>query len=109
MATPDQIKEEQELDDTLVKMRKLTKENYVKDLPDGGQATILYRKGLIYRDFRSPRVSNGKTFRQLIVPKKFRPTVMRLANESMMARHLGIKKTVDRFLAEFYWPGVRQT
>ena len=32
---------------------------------------------------------------------------MRLAHESLMSGHLGVKKTVDRVLTEFHWPGVQ--
>jgi len=32
---------------------------------------------------------------------------MRLAHESMMAGHLGVVKTVDRVLTDFYWPEVQ--
>ena len=31
---------------------------------------------------------------------------MTLAHESLMAGHLGIRKTIDRVVAEFFWPGV---
>ena len=31
---------------------------------------------------------------------------MTLAHESLMAGHLGIRKTIDWVVAEFFWPGV---
>ena len=31
---------------------------------------------------------------------------MTLARESLMAGHLGIRKNIDRVVAEFFWPGV---
>ena len=59
----------------------------------------------LYRTFSSPKISNRKTFCRLIVPKKYQPPVMKLAHKTLMARHLGVKKSVDRGTAEFYWPG----
>ena len=31
---------------------------------------------------------------------------MRLAHETLMSGHLGTKKTLDRVVAEFVWPGI---
>ena len=43
---------------------------------------------------------------QLITTSSFRKKVLKLAHESLMAGHLGIKKTLNRILAEFFWPGI---
>lgn len=32
--------------------------------------------------------------------------MLKLAHDSLMGGHLGIRKTMDRVLSEFYWPGV---
>jgi hypothetical protein len=32
---------------------------------------------------------------------------MKLAHETLMAGHLGVKKTTDRVTSEFYWPGIQ--
>ena len=85
--------------------RTLSETGDIKALKDGGTAKVVLRNGLLYREFSSPRVSNGKVFRQLV--EKYRVQVMQLAHESIMAGHLGVKKTSDRVLAEFYWPGVQ--
>ena len=104
---PDEMKKEQTSDETLKKFRTLSETGDIKALKDGGTAKVVLRNGLLYREFSSPRVSNGKVFRQLVVPEKYRVQVMKLAHESIMAGHLGVKKTSDRVLAEFYWPGVQ--
>ena len=36
----------------------------------------------------------------------FREKVLRLAHKTLLAEHLGIKKTLDRVVSEFFWPGV---
>ena len=57
---------------------------------------------VIYRQF----TLRGKTTSQLVVPSSLTDRVMTLAHESLMAGHLGIRKTIDRVVAEFFWPGV---
>lgn len=104
--TPKEIAQEQKTDQTLEKLRTLAKDNSEKSYKDGGKTKIYERNNIMYRDFTSPKCSNGKVFQQLIVPKKYRNAVMKLAHETIMAGHLGIKKTTDRLISEFYWPGV---
>ena len=60
------------------------------------------KKGLIYWQF----TLRGKTTSQLVVPSSLTNKVMTLAHESLMAGDLGIRKTIDRVMAEFFWPGV---
>ena len=60
------------------------------------------KKGLIYWQF----TLCGKTTSQLVVPSSLTNKVMTLAHESLMAGHLGIRKTIDQVVAEFFWPGV---
>ena len=43
---------------------------------------------------------------QLIVPKQYRRDGMRIAHESIMVGYLTTRRTVDRFTAEFYRPGI---
>ena len=57
---------------------------------------------MLYRQF----TQGNKPSLQLIVPSSFRKKVLKLAHESLMAGHLGIRNTWNRFLAEFFWPGV---
>ena len=52
----------------------------------------------MYREFSK----GNKTTLQLVVPEGFREKVMRLAHETLMSGHLGIKKTLDRVVAEFF-------
>ena len=67
-----------------------------------GETKFIMKKGLIYRQF----TLHGKTTSQLVVPSSLTDRVMTLAHESLMAGHLGIRKTIDRVVAEFFWPGV---
>ena len=63
-----------------------------------GETKFIMKKGLIYRQF----TLRGKTTSQLVVPSSLTDRVMTLAHESLMAGHLGIRKTIDRVVAEFF-------
>ena len=67
-----------------------------------GETKFIMKKGLIYWQF----TLRGKTTPQLVVPSSLTDRVMTLAHESFMAGHLGIRKTIDRVVAVFFWPGV---
>ncbi|VDI25428.1 Hypothetical predicted protein [Mytilus galloprovincialis] len=73
---------------------------------NGTKVNYILKKKLMYREFMSPKVENGKLFRQLVVPEVYRSDVMKLAHESLMAGHMATRRTVYRVLSEFYWPGV---
>ena len=38
---------------------------------------------------------------QLVIPERFHEKVLRLAHETLMSGHLGIKKTMERVMTEF--------
>ena len=56
----------------------------------------------MYRQF----TKGNKLTLQLVIPQSIREKVLRLAHETLMSGHLGIKKTMDRVLTEFFWPEV---
>ena len=47
----------------------------------------------MYRQF----TKGNKLTLQLVIPESFREKVLRLAHETLMSGHLGIKKTMDSF------------
>ena len=67
-----------------------------------GETKFVRKKGLLYRQF----TKGNKVTLQLVVPVGFREKVLRLAHETLLSGHLGIKKTLDRVVSEFFWPGV---
>lgn len=69
-------------------------------------ACYIKQQGVLYREFRSPRVEQGREINQLVVPTKFRSEVLSLGHDSIMGGHLGSKKTLDKILTQFYWPGI---
>ena len=45
-------------------------------------------------------------FKQIVLPQGYREDVLRLAHETPLAGHLGIRKT--KVMRHFYWPKLRQ-
>ena len=67
-----------------------------------GETKFVRKNGLLYRQF----TKGNKVTLQLVVPEGVREKVLRLAHETLLTEHLGIKKTLDRVVSEFFWPGV---
>ena len=63
-----------------------------------GETKFVRKKGLLYRQF----TKGNKVTLQLVVPVGFREKVLRLAHENLLTEHLGIKKTLDRVVSEFF-------
>ena len=65
------------------------------------------RDGLLYRRYHKPGNSDTSTgVEQLVLPTTCRQPVMQLAHDIPMAGHLGRRKTAERILQRFYWPGI---
>lgn len=94
----------QENDPTLESIRKLVRE---ETLPDN-TGKFFKRAGLYYRQWCSKEADQdgSQTAEQLILPRKCRKLALELAHDIPMGGHLGRKKTLDRLLARFYWPGI---
>ena len=63
-----------------------------------GETKFVRKKGLLYRQF----TKGNKDTLQLVVPVGFREKVLRLAHVTLLTGHLGIKKTLDRVVSEFF-------
>ena len=118
--TPDQIRASQVSDPTLARIRTAGEEEVKK-----GNAKYYKKKYLIYRQYSSPKVENGRVFVQLVVSQQYRKTIMKLAHESIMSGHLVVKRTIMKLahmsimsghlvvkrtiptvLSEFFWRGI---
>ena len=45
---------------------------------------------------------------QIVVPQVYRQEIIKLAHDTPMAGHLGVKKTSFKILQHFYWPGLNK-
>ncbi|KAK8769473.1 hypothetical protein V5799_014060 [Amblyomma americanum] len=88
---------EQKKDGSLENMRCNVKEGIAKK-----NARFVERGGVLYRKYLDRR---GVEFDQLIVPQCYRQDLLRLSHGGSCSGHLGVKKTKDRLLQEYYWPG----
>ena len=52
------------------------------------------------------RNENGKLFSQVVVPEVLHMKVLSMAHDCIMSGHQGVKRTYERVIAHFYWPGV---
>ena len=70
-----------------------------------------WKDGLLFRKWRpkGSEVGDIREREQLVLPKKYRDLVLRLAHDIPLGGHLGITKTKDRILEQYYWPGVFQS
>ena len=89
--TPDQIRSSQVSDPTLARICTACEEEVIK-----GNPKYLKKKDLIYKQYSSPKVENGKVFVQLVVPLQYPKTIMKLTHESIMSGHLAVKRTIQK-------------
>ena len=69
------------------------------------------RYGVLMRKWRPPdRPADEKwtVVDQIVVPPPCRKEILRLAHEIPMAGHMGVKKTLTRIRAHFFWPKMRK-
>ena len=107
LASVDEMRTAQKDDATLDKYREYAKTGTRKFTGQQNVSWFVIEDDMLFRYFQSPKVSNNNIFKQLVVPSPHRMTVMKLAHDCVLSGHLGIKKTTDRVLSNFYWPGVQ--
>ncbi|XP_077509231.1 uncharacterized protein LOC144120563 [Amblyomma americanum] len=93
----DSLITEQERDPSLSKLHFTAKEGIARR-----NVTLHHKGGLLYRHYRDKK---GKTLDQLVVPEKYRSDLLGLCHGNSWSGHLGVNKTKERLLGEYYWPG----
>ncbi|XP_050046446.2 uncharacterized protein [Dermacentor andersoni] len=88
---------EQKNDESLAKLHHTAKEGIARR-----KVTIPERGGLLYRHYRDRK---GRILDPLFVPTKYREDLMSLCHGNGWSGHLGINKSKERLLMEYYWPG----
>ncbi|GFN80780.1 Zinc finger protein [Plakobranchus ocellatus] len=61
-------------------------------------------RGIVYRRYED--IGRNVDVKQVVLPKPLREYVMSVAHDSITGAHLGIRRTKDKVLNNFYWPGV---
>ena len=101
-----QLIELQKQDDELMGLRKeALSESESKNVPRG----YYVKDDVLMRKYRPPNVSpadDWAVIHQVVVPKAYRKEIMSMAHDLPVSGHLGIKKTTDRILQQFFWPGM---
>ncbi|CAM5139039.1 unnamed protein product [Natator depressus] len=97
-------------DPSLQKLRDLADLSEGRTMRRGCQERFLWEKGFLYREWAPPGEGESCGIRrQLVVPQKYRRKLLSLAHDIPLAGHQGIRRTRQRLLQNFYWPGVFTT
>ena len=101
-----QLEELQKQDDELMRLRnEALSESEIEDVPVG----YYVKDGVLMRKYRPPDVSlkeDWSIVHQVVVPKPYRNEILSMAHDLPLSGHLGIRKTKDRILRQFFWPGM---
>ncbi|XP_049272006.1 uncharacterized protein LOC125758637 [Rhipicephalus sanguineus] len=88
---------EQKKDPSLARLHLTAKEGIARR-----NITMHEKGGLLYRHYKDRK---GKILDQLVVPEMYRRDILSLCHGNGWSGHLGVKKTKERLLMEYYWPG----
>ena len=101
----DDLIQAQREDESLKHTRKLAVGGDQVTSKQGNTSSFEYRKDILYRRFLDATPGSDAIL-QVVVPLKFRNQVLKLAHESILGGHLGNKKTSEKILMHFFWPGM---
>lgn len=100
------LREAQQEDSTLSKFySRVTPKDQITHYP-----SFYEEEQILMRVFRPAKASDEASWaevHQIVLPTMLRQPVLEIAHENF-AGHLGIKKTCEKILANFYWPGLRE-
>lgn len=78
------------------------------DLAKTKQSAYILDNDLLMRKWcSSPDKAELDAFYQIVVPAPYRPHVLCLAHDHPLSGHLGVRKTYNRILKHFFWPGLK--
>ncbi|XP_033733588.1 uncharacterized protein LOC117322759 [Pecten maximus] len=104
----EEFKKIQNEDDSLQHLKDFSRKGGKRKIGKYNYAWFVVERDLLKRKFQSEKTDHGKIITQLVVPKKLRQSVMEIGHRSTLAGHLGAKKTTEKILTQFYWPGFHQ-
>ena len=94
-------------DESLEKCKLKAESGEILSTKTGAKSWYVKENELLYRVYQK----NGKdaiVFKQMIVPKSKRRDVLDLAHASILSGHLGVRKTREKILCNFWWPGLEK-
>ena len=97
--TKEELQKLQEEDESL---QKLVENKNVMHY-NGYTVSFKKKNGILFR-LRQANEGNKNPVKQILVPMSLRKKVMSVAHDSIFGGHMGIRKTEDRILINFYWP-----
>ena len=100
--TRTQLIADQNSDVTLEKVRK-----QVKNVPENEDGYFLDKELILHRKILKDLPDGVRFVDRIVVPESYRNEILRVAHTIPLAGHMGIRKTLDRITAHFFWPGVK--
>ena len=88
----------------LIELHKEDREK-IGVVSDDGKVTYEVKSGVLYQLYRSSPDIDGKETCQVLVPTNLRQLVMEVAHDSIFGGHMGVKRTMEKIMSNFYWPG----
>jgi len=105
MMTPEKLIEAQKCDESLIRCHNEACDGTVVKSP-----SFYYKDNVLMRFYRPPNLSVNDSWsekHQIVLPQSIRKSVMEIAHEGF-GGHLGIRKTCQKILNDFFWPGLKQ-
>ena len=105
LLTKEQLINSQETDPSLATVRHVASDK--KDLDT--LPAFYYDQGVLMRAYRPSTLSSSDSWsetHQIVLPTSVRHSVLKLAHDSS-GGHLGFRKTYQKVLAHFFWPGIK--
>ncbi|XP_026112910.1 uncharacterized protein LOC113091546 isoform X1 [Carassius auratus] len=104
---PDKLNAAQRFDATLAPLFELVQPVPETESVPASQAYFLKNEILMRKWVSSKSSDDWNAVRQIVVPVVYRDMILSVAHNGL-AGHLGVAKTYDRILRNFYWPGLKR-
>uniref|UniRef100_H3BXP7 Gypsy retrotransposon integrase-like protein 1 n=1 Tax=Tetraodon nigroviridis TaxID=99883 RepID=H3BXP7_TETNG len=102
-----QLKTDQQNDKSLV---RLFEEAITGDKVNSMSTGYFMRDGVLLRKWTPLSVSpveEWSVVSQIVAPSPYRAEILKMAHDNPFSGHLGVKKTYNRILRHFFWPGLK--
>ena len=102
--TVSEFREIQRLDELLEMLWQSAKWETLHESAGPGRNWFRENEGSLFRYYRLDVA--GEVRRQLVVPRTLRAQVLKVGHETIPSGHQRVKKTLDRIMLNFFWPGI---